>query len=193
MKVAIHQPEHFPYLGFFQKMEACDIFVLLDDVQFTKNNFQNRNKYLGKDGKEHWFTVPVGKHANKYLIKDIPAPKGNWRNKIVNQLKQEFNEDFTYIYEPDMLVDMNYETIIWCRYKLKITTPVELSSTLDVAGKSSEKLYHLCKYLGADTYLSGIGGKEYLDENVFKDIKVEYFEPDVPNYYSTLYNIKKGD
>ena len=46
MKIAIHQPEHFPYMGFFQKMEAADMFVILDDVQFTKGNFQHRNRLL---------------------------------------------------------------------------------------------------------------------------------------------------
>ena len=48
MKITIHQPEHFPYMGFFQKMESADLFVILDDVQYTKNNFQNRNKFLNK-------------------------------------------------------------------------------------------------------------------------------------------------
>ena len=45
MKIAIHQPEHFPYMGFFQKMKAADVFVILDDVQYTKGNFQNRNRF----------------------------------------------------------------------------------------------------------------------------------------------------
>ena len=49
MKITIHQPEHFPYIGFFQKMESADLFVILDDVQYTKNNFQNRNKFKNKN------------------------------------------------------------------------------------------------------------------------------------------------
>ena len=57
MKLTIHQPEHFPYLGFFQKMESADLFVVLDDVQFTKGNFQHRNKLLNSNGVEVWFTV----------------------------------------------------------------------------------------------------------------------------------------
>ena len=59
MKIAIHQPEHFPYMGFFQKMEAADMFVILDDVQFTKGNFQHRNRLLNNMCKEEWFTIPL--------------------------------------------------------------------------------------------------------------------------------------
>ena len=59
MKVTIHQPEHFPYMGFFQKMEQSDLFVILDDVQFTKGNFQNRNKFVNKNNIEEWFGVQI--------------------------------------------------------------------------------------------------------------------------------------
>ena len=52
MKVAIHQPEHFPYMGFFEKMKSADLFVILDDVQYKKNNRQNRNKFLNKNNVE---------------------------------------------------------------------------------------------------------------------------------------------
>ena len=71
MRVTIHQPEHFPYLGFFQKMQAADLFVILDDTQYTKENFQNRNKFLNKNGVEEWFTVELEQNTNKKLIKEI--------------------------------------------------------------------------------------------------------------------------
>ena len=57
MKVTIHQPEHFPYMGFFEKMAMADLFVVLDDVQYKKNNWQNRNKFLNKNGVEEFFGV----------------------------------------------------------------------------------------------------------------------------------------
>ena len=71
MIVSIHQPEHFPYLGFFQKMNKADLFIILDNVKFKKNNFQNRNRFLNKSGNDEWFTVPVEKKANSKLIKDV--------------------------------------------------------------------------------------------------------------------------
>ena len=74
MIVTIHQPMHFPYMGFFQKMKSADLFILLDDVQFSKNDkysFYNRNKFKNSSGSDEWFTVPVEKRANKKLIKDV--------------------------------------------------------------------------------------------------------------------------
>ena len=68
MKVAIHQPEHFPYMGFFQKMKAADVFVILDDVQYTKGNFQNRNRFLNKEEKEEWFTISLEKKPHHKFI-----------------------------------------------------------------------------------------------------------------------------
>ena len=65
MIVSIHQPEHFPYLGYFQKMADTDAFVLLDNVNYRKNYFQNRNRFMNKNGVEEWFTIPVPKDSVK--------------------------------------------------------------------------------------------------------------------------------
>ena len=88
IKVAIHQPEHFPYMGFFEKMKTADIFVILDDVQYKKNNWQNRNKFLNKNEVEEWFTVQVEKGATSKQIKDVKVVDGPWRKKVVKKLEQ---------------------------------------------------------------------------------------------------------
>ena len=91
MIVSIHQPEHFPYLGFFQKMKQSDLFIILDDVKFKKNNFQNRNRFLNSSGEEEWFTVPVEKKANSKLIKDVLVSEDfGWKKKIIKQMKLNF-------------------------------------------------------------------------------------------------------
>ena len=71
VKVAIHQPEHFPYMGFFQKMEYADVFVILDDVQYSKGNWQNRNRFLNKNDTDEFFTIQVEKNAYKKLINEV--------------------------------------------------------------------------------------------------------------------------
>ena len=71
MIVSIHQPEHFPYLGFFQKMKESDLFIILDDVQFTKGNFQHRNRFLNKNNQEEWFTISLEQKPHRKIIKDI--------------------------------------------------------------------------------------------------------------------------
>ena len=144
MIVSIHQPEHFPYLGFFQKMKASDLFIILDDVKFKKNNFQNRNKFLNKNGMEEWFTIPVEKRANSKLIKDVKTSEDNgWKKKLKKQLQMNFNLDsdlLDFIYDGDSLVSMNHRSIAHCRTKLKIKTDVVLSSDLNVGGSKTELL-----------------------------------------------------
>ena len=194
MIVSIHQPEHFPYLGFFQKMQESDLFIILDNVKFKKNNFQNRNTFLNKSGNEEWFTLPVEKKANSKLIRDVKlAEDFGWKKKLMKQMKMNFNmsnDDLNYIYMDDLLYTTNLRSITYCASELDIDTPRELASELDVSGTKSELLYNLCKKVGATTYLSGQNGFKYLDKDVFKDINIEVFEPKVDNYYTTLSYIK---
>tara|TARA_Y100000593_G_scaffold16528_1_gene32810 strand:+ start:86 stop:679 length:594 start_codon:yes stop_codon:yes gene_type:complete len=195
MIVSIHQPEHFPYLGFFQKMQESDLFIILDNVKFKKNNFQNRNRFLNKSGNEEWFTIPVEKKANSKLIRDVKlAEDFGWKKKLMKQMKMNFNmsdDDLNHIYMDDLLYTTNLRSITYCAIELGIDTPGQLASELDVSGTKSELLYNICKKVGATTYLSGKGGVDYLDMNVFKDINVEVFEPKVDNYYTALSHIKE--
>ena len=138
MKITIHQPEHFPYLGFFQKMQAADLFILLDDVQFTKGNFQNRNKFQNAKGNDEWFTITLQQHPNKYLIKDVEVNSElNWRPALINKLKQKFNKDFSEIYSHNKLIDINVASIEYCRKELGITTQLsnEMASMVGIGAQ----------------------------------------------------------
>ena len=89
-------------------------------------------------------------------------------------------------------MDINMRTIDYCRELLMIDTPMKFSSELKVEGTKTELLFNICKEVGAKTYLSGQGGIDYLDKDVFKDINVEVFEPDVEDYYTTLNYIMRN-
>lgn len=191
MVVTIHQPEHFPYMGYFQKMKAADIFVILDNVNYRKNYFQNRNKFLNKNEVEEWFTIQVEKGATSKHIKDVKVVDGPWRKKIVKKLEQNLGVNLKHIYDYDNLMDINIQSIEYCRDILNIQTPIVYASDLNVNGTKSELLANLVKQMNGTTYLSGPSGKDYLDLSYFNDIEVKYFEPKVDNYYSTLYNICK--
>lgn len=191
MVVTIHQPEHFPYMGYFQKMKAADIFVILDNVNYRKNYFQNRNKFLNKNEVEEWFTIQVEKGATSKHIKDVKVVDGPWRKKIVKKLEQNLGVNLKHIYDYDNLMDINIQSIEYCRDILNIQTPIAYASDLNVNGTKSELLANLVKQMNGTTYLSGPSGKDYLDLSYFNDIEVKYFEPKVDNYYSTLYNICK--
>ena len=192
MKVAIHQPEHFPYEGFFQKLKLADIFVILDDVKFCKNNFQNRNKIKLLSGEEQWITVPVEKKATRKIIKDVTVSADViWRKKINQTIFQNLKTDISDIYMYDKLVDINMSSIKWCMGRMGIETPIVMASELNVEGNKSKLLANIVKAVDGRVYISGPGGRNYLDLKYFEGIKVRYFEPIVQNYYSMLYNICK--
>ena len=128
MIVTIHQPLHFPYLGFFQKMKVADVFVIFDDVKFCKNEFHNRNKFKNREGKDEWFTVPVEKKANSKLVKDVVVAEDfGWKKKLIKQMKYNFNEDFSDFYNHKRMMDINMDAINWCRKKLNINNKMIFS------------------------------------------------------------------
>jgi len=194
MKITIHQPEHFPYEGFFQKMNEADLFVILDNVKFRKNYFQNRNKLVNSKGKEEWFGVAVPKKSTSLEIKDVLVVDdliSGWRKKVLTKLQHNLKIDLNNVYNFEKLIDINVESIKWCREKLKIETPMIFASELNVEGSKTDLLLDICKKTNASSYISGPSGKDYLDINMFKEnnINIEFFNPQVKNYYSMLYNI----
>lgn len=190
MIVTIHQPEHFPYMGFFQKVSSADLFVVLDNVKFRKNYFQNRNKIKLKSGEDAWITVPVEKSADSKDIRDVFVNKDPmWRKKIVRTIQENLKFDPSEIYSHEKLMDINMSSIKWSMSKLGINTPMLMASSLDVEGNKSELLANILKKVGASKYVSGPSGRDYLDLSLFNGIEVEFFEPKVNNYYSCLYNI----
>jgi WbqC-like protein family len=194
MIVSIHQPEHFPYLGFFQKMSAAQLFVILDDVKFKKNDYQNRNRFLNRSGSEEWFTVPVERDANSKLINEVCVSKDpTWRSKIQKQIGFNLKHNVSDVYDTsDKLVDINMASIKWCMKKMGISTPLVMSSELSKEGSKSDLLLSICKSVSATKYISGSGGRTYLDVEIFKNagIEVEFFKAEVPNMMSAIYNVK---
>lgn len=196
MIVSMHQPEHFPYLGYFQKMKNCDVFVMLDDVKYRKNYFQNRNRFINRSGDEEWFTVPVEKNCNSKNINEVMVSKDpHWRKKVIKQIKFNLKHDVEEVYKvSDRLIDINMSSIEWCRKKLGIDTPIVMSSKLGLPGDETKTdlLLSICENLKATEYVSGPSGKDYLDQEKFsaRGIKLTFFQPDVTNHMSTIYNVR---
>jgi len=187
MIVTIHQPEHMPWLGFFHKIAQADVYVLLDNVQFTKNNWQNRNRFIDRYGKLFWLSVPVimKGHTNKLFKDMLIANNLNWKRKYWGRLFDAYcKHKYFKVYESELynilvssdyefLFDLNYEIIqFFCR-QLKINTKIIRASALNVHGKQSALLAMICTELGASVYLSGPSGRDYLDVSLFKNNNID--------------------
>ena len=196
MIVTIHQPEHLPWLGFFHKVDQADRLVILDTFQYRKNYFQNRNRILGPAGPQ-WLTVPVlVKGHTSGRIREIAINNATeWRAKHWRTISQcygrhpffaehaPFLEDL-YARPWRMLADLNEHIIRHFIRALGITTEVLRASDLDVHGARSELLLDICSKTGADTYLAGQTGREYLDERIFDQagVRVAYHAFSHPVY-----------
>ncbi len=191
MKVAIHQPQFFPYPGFFHKVSSADAFVIMDDVQYDKR-FTNRNKILAPQG-PMWLTVPIDK-ADKFssnmdvrVNNALPWRAEHWkkitysyRNSACFHLYREYLEDL-YQRQHDLLFDLNLETTKAVMRWLDIDIPVVRESQLGVTGEGTQRLVNVCRAVGADTYVSGVGGKGYMDEELFRahgvTLQYQLYEP----------------
>ena len=186
MIVTIHQPNYFPYFGLFHKVNQADVFVIQDDVKFDER-VTNRNKIISSTGYTR-LNVPISR-GHKFLeIKDVKINNLiNWRKIHWKKITSGYNnakyfhlykDYFKNLYEKewDLLFKLNFETIKKCMDWLGIKTKIVIESDLNVDGTSTERLVNVCKAVGADTYLSGISGRDYLDEKLFEknNIKLRY-------------------
>ena len=194
MIVTIHQPNYFPYFGLFHKINQADVFVVQDDVKFDER-VTNRNKIISSTGYTR-LNVPIIKGHKFFEIKDVKINNLiHWRKIHWKKITSGYNnaeyfhlykDYFKNLYEKEweFLFKLNFETLKKCMDWLGIKTEIVIESDLNVDGISTERLVNVCKAVGADTYISGISGGDYLDEKLFEknNIKLRY-----QNYESIRY------
>jgi len=179
MIVAAHQPNYLPNLGFFYKMAQADSFVVFANAQFEKQEgWQQRHKIKGPNN-DLWLTVPV-LGSNTQLIKNVKIDnRQNWRHKHKKSLELSYNraagKDFLplilqiYDKEWERLAELNFEIIKTLREIIGIETPLVFDE--EVGGKKQDLLVNICNKYGADTYLSGLGAKNYMTQKYFDAMK----------------------
>jgi len=174
MIVSVHQPQYLPWLGYFDKIDRADVFVLLDNVQFKKNEWQNRNKIKTAQGWQ-WLTVPVmykyPQLINEVMINNRVSWQHQQRQAILsnykkapyyNQLKEFFEDIFSSSWQ--FISKLNIEMVKSLVKILGIDTPLYVASELgEFPQDPDERLIAITKHLGADTYLAGAGGRGYMD------------------------------
>lgn len=191
MIVAVHQPQYLPWLGYFDKIDRADVFVLLDNVQYKKNEWQNRNKIKTAQGWQ-WLTVPV-KYKYPQSINEVTINTAvNWQHKHQQAIKtnyakapyKNYLDDFCaniFSGSWEMIAQLNIQVVKSLVEALGIDTQVFVASDLEGFPEDpDERLIAITRYFEADTYLAGNGGSQYMDlskyekqgiELVFQDYK----------------------
>jgi hypothetical protein len=195
-RIAILQPAYLPWLGFFDQMARVDQFVFLDDVQFTRRDWRNRNR-IRTNHCWSWLTVPVlSKHRYNQSLRETRLDNSvTWRRKHLEALRHNYARapffdlhfpyfDSIYQKEWNYLIDLCFETLSYLKEALGIDTPTLCSSELNVEGDKDEKILNLCHRLQADHYLTGEMASAYLVKEKFlrHRIHLEYHQ-----YIHTVY------
>lgn len=184
MIITIHQPEHLPWLGLFNKIAKAEKCVLLDTVQYEKNYFQNRNRIMGTSGEPQWIGIPVNtKNHEENTIQttkiSVAGNTKNWKKEYLRTItycysKYPFFNDVFPLLEECINIDTEYFADIniaiikaFCN-ALDIHTEYIRSSEIDYGGGFKSDLnLNITKAVGGDVYISGPSGRDYLDMESF--------------------------
>ncbi len=180
MKIAILQPSYIPWIGYFDQMARVDRFVFLDDVQFTRRDWRNRNKIRTPQGSA-WLTVPIlQKNRYQQSLKETEIdPASPWKRKHCEAIRSNYSRSPYFdlyfpavksIYNKDyrFLTDLCYAGIEFLTESFKIDTPTSCSSDLNVGGAKGDRILEICEALKAENYLSGDSAENYLDPKAFE-------------------------
>ena len=201
---AVMQPHYLPWCGYFDLMDQVDAFVLYDDVEFSRQSWQQRNRIRGPAGLE-WLSVPVlvkgRSHQRIDQVELRPASQfADTHLKTIYQcyrragflepLGERLAGVLAAAQEGGRLVGVTVPVIEFLRGELGIVTPLVRSSQLSVAASRSHRLVDLCRAVGAERYLSPAGAVGYLqeDQEVFADSGIavdiqQYEHPVYPQQY----------
>jgi hypothetical protein len=196
MVISVHQPQYIPWLGYFDKIAKSDGFVFLNEVQYKDREFQNRNKIRTKDS-WIWLTVPViSKGLGRQKISEVRIDNSvAWQRKHSQSLKtcygkavffERYFPFFENIYNSNFesLAQLNTEIIKYILGELGLARKFYQDTDLDIQTQKTDRILEICQKLKADTYLSGSGGRQYLEEDKFKvsGVKLGYQEFAHPVY-----------
>ncbi len=189
-KIAIIQSNYIPWKGYFDIINMVDEFILLDDVQYTKRDWRNRNKIKTPEG-TRWLTIPVmvqGRFLQK--IRDVRVADMAWSKRHWTILEQAYRrapyfQDLRDVFEPlylntadSYLSEINFKFITAINRVLGITTPVSRSDIGEEHADPSRRLLALCRRAGAGEYLSGRAAEGYLDMDLLGEegIRVSWMD-----------------
>ncbi len=200
-RVAIIQSFYIPWKGYFDIINSVDEFILLDDVQYQRRSWINRNIIKTKQGLR-WLTISV-KVKGRYQqhIRETEADNSDWKNRHWETIKRNYSKASCFKQHEERFADLylnctethisriNYRFISAVCDILNIKTKISSSADFDLVEGKNERLIHLCRQAGAEVYLSGPAAKDYIDEELFKAAGIELQYMDYSGYpeYKQLY------
>lgn len=195
MNVAMMQPAFMPWQGFFELIDKADIFIILDDFQFSLQSYQQRNRLFVSKGKVAWYTVPVQKNISfKAPLNEVRIDENNpWRNRLWERIHQNYRKADYYdniapilkewIFKPaGSLAEQNIALIQMLCSLFDIKTEFRFSSEYQTSQKRSARVLELLEWVKADRYYCARGSFAYmLEDKVFPveriDVKFQNFQP----------------
>ena len=200
--VAICQPNFLPWLGYFEMAERADVFVMLDDVQYVRREWMNRNRIAcpSEQGWQ-WIVVQLEKHARCTAINEVkPVRDGLWQQKVFKQLEYAYGKaPFFDQYYPSLqvllsqpwenLAQLNIATIEWAYAALNMPLNLLRSSELGISGRKDTRLLAICEHFGASRYLANDGSKPYIDPEKFTKHGINF---DFQSYRPPAYTVGQG-
>lgn len=201
MKGLILQSNYIPWKGYFDNINSVDIFIIYDDVQYTKHDWRNRNKIKTIQGLQ-WLSIPIqSKGCLTKKINEVIVLSNDWRQKHWKCIEYNYHKSpFFNLYAPLFkklylenyevsLSKINYQFICLICELLDIQTKIIFSSDYTLEGDRNQKLIGLCKQLSISEYFTGEKAKNYLNESLFLANDIQVYYVDYSNYpiYSQLY------
>jgi hypothetical protein len=182
---------YLPWIGYFGLIEAADVFVYYDDVQFVRRSWQRRNRIKIPDGEFTYVTVTVQKDFGQN-IHEVTLKDDGWRNKHWQSIRHsyastpyfdEYANRLQSIYDQrwERLVELNTAIIDELCEALDITTEFRYASNVDVSGNKTDRLIDILKEIDADEYISGPGAKEYIQSSKFNHAGIDLYWHDFPH------------
>jgi hypothetical protein len=195
------QPYFFPYGGYYQLIKESDLFVILDDVQYIRRGWVNRNKIREED--PIYLTVPVKKCSQKSLITEVQIERG-WVDLHLKRFRFIYGKDieshplyryYSSLDKWEYLSPMLANSILWTSNYLNINTRIVHSSDFPSEKKREARIIDLCKQLGGTHYLNLPGGRQLYTEEMFQKegLKVEFIDTDSFKRISILESIFKRE
>lgn len=201
MTLAVHQPNFLPWVGYFSKMAASDVFVLLDEVQFPRGKtVANQAKLRGPNGYMEAVapvSIPKGKEG-KASYRELGLSGGKWRKKLLKTLEMGYGKEPYFqelfpvleeLLQSEDFCEMNLAFIHRVRDMLGLSTKLyRLSAIEGVAEEKQERIFDLCDRLGAERYLSGKGAAKYNDPARFQGRGIELTYTSKPQFDDPIMN-----